>query len=120
MNKKLSTLIGGIALISSAAFAQTTTGQSPSSSPDASDSSGVTSSQQDDSMGTTGSQSGAAPQGFSSLDKDSSGEISRREAASQQSLSRIFDRADENKDGQLSQNEYQKALAPEDSSSVVQ
>lgn len=117
MNKKLSTLIGGIALVSSAAFAQTTTGQAPSASP--SDSSGVTSSQQDDSMGTTG-QSGSLPQGFSSLDKDSSGEISRREAASQQSLSRIFDRADENKDGQLSQNEYQKALAPEDSSSVVQ
>jgi hypothetical protein len=120
MNKKLTTLIGGIALISSAAFAQTTTGQAPSSAPN--DSSGVTPSQQDDSMGTTDSQSqsGALPQGFSSLDKDSSGEISRREAASQQSLSRIFDRADENKDGQLSQNEYQKALAPEDSSSVVQ
>jgi Ca2+-binding EF-hand superfamily protein len=121
MNKKLSTLIGGIALISSAAFAQTTTGQSPSSS-SPSDSSGATSSQQDSSgMDTTGSQSSSVvPQGFSSLDKDSSGEISRREAASQQSLSRIFDRADENKDGQLSQNEYQKALAPEDSSSVVQ
>lgn len=119
MNKKLTTLIGGFALISSAAFAQTTTGQAPSSSPDV-DSSGATSSQQDDSMGTIDSQSGAVPQGFSSLDKDSSGEISRREAASQQSLSRIFDRADENKDGQLSQNEYQKALAPEDSSSVVQ
>src|SRR5687768_1200129 len=123
MNKKLSTLIGGIALISSAAFAQTTTGQSPSSSPDV-DSSGTTSSQQDqdDSMGSTGSQSqsgqsGAVPQGFSSLDKDSSGEISRREAASQQSLSRIFDRADENKDGQLSQSEYQEALS-QDSSSV--
>jgi Ca2+-binding EF-hand superfamily protein len=120
MNKKLTTLIGGIALISSAAFAQTTTGQTPGSSPGA-DSSGATSSQQDDSMGAT-SQSGAVPQGFSSLDKDGDGVISRREAASQQSLSRIFDRADENKDGQLSMSEYQKALAPEDSdsSSVVQ
>lgn len=139
MNKKLTTLIGGIALISSAAFAQTTTGQSGSQS-GASDSSGVTSSSRSDvgagtGMGTSSpSQSGSSnpsqssqsgiqggpnsssPQGFSSLDKDSSGEISRREAASQQSLSRIFDRADENKDGQLSQSEYQQAVSPEETS----
>lgn len=127
MNKKLTTLIGSIALISGAAFAQTgTTGQSGG----ASDSSGVTgsSSRSDSGAGmgsstspgsSSQSQSGSStsPQGFSSLDKDSSGEISRREAASQQSLSRIFDRADENKDGQLSQSEYQDALS-QDSSSV--
>ena len=119
MKKTLTTLIGSLALISSAAFAQTTTGQSGSTS-DPSDSSGVTSSSQDSGSMGAGSQSSpstAAPQGFSSLDKDSSGEISRREAASQQSLSRIFDRADENKDGQLSQSEYQDALS-QDSSSV--
>lgn len=121
MNKKLTTLIGSLALISSAAFAQTTTGSS-----DPSDSSGVTgSSRSDTGMGTTSpgssqSQSGSStsPQGFSSLDKDNSGEISRREAAAQQSLSRVFDRADENKDGQLSQSEYQDAL--QDDSSAVQ
>jgi hypothetical protein len=118
MNKKLTTLIGSLALISGAAFAQTTTGQSPS------DSSGVTgSSRQDTGMGSTGSQSSQSQsdstslQGFSSLDKDNDGQISRREAASQQSLSRVFDRADEDKDGQLSQNEYQDALS-EDASSV--
>jgi hypothetical protein len=122
MKKTLTTLIGTIALISSAAFAQTTT---PSQSGTTGDSSGVTgSSRQDTGSGAMGSgsqsqsqqDSSVAPQGFSSLDKDSSGEISRREAASQQSLSRIFDRADENKDGQLSQSEYQDALAPESSS----
>lgn len=129
MNKKLTTLIGSIALMSGVAFAQTgSTGQS--AQPGGADSSGVTGSSRSDTgsgMGTTSpgsssqdqSQSGSSssPQGFSSLDKDSSGEISRREAASQQSLSRIFDRADENKDGQLSQSEYQDALS-QDSSSV--
>jgi hypothetical protein len=122
MKKTLTTLIGTIALISSAAFAQTTT---PSQSGTTGDSSGATgSSRQDTGSGAMGSgsqsqsqqDSSVVPQGFSSLDKDSSGEISRREAASQQSLSRIFDRADENKDGQLSQSEYQDALAPESSS----
>lgn len=128
MNKKLTTLIGSIALMSGVAFAQTgSTGQS--AQPGGADSSGVTGSSRSDTssgMGTSPgsssqdqSQSGSSssPQGFSSLDKDSSGEISRREAASQQSLSRIFDRADENKDGQLSQSEYQDALS-QDSSSV--
>ncbi len=124
MKKTLTTLIGTIALISSAAFAQTTgqsgtTGSVPGSSSAPSSRQDSTGSGTMDNASQPGQSqpSGAAPQGFSSLDKDSSGEISRREAASQQSLAKIFDRADENKDGQLSQSEYQEAVS-QDSSSV--
>lgn len=133
MKMKLTTLIGSLALVSSMAFAQTGTGStSPgnSSSSTGSDTSGAagsssrqsTGSMDSGSMGSSSQSqsspgSSTSPQGFTSLDKDSSGEISRREAASQQSLSRVFDRADENKDGQLSQSEYESALS-QDSSSV--
>ncbi|HEX5057442.1 MAG TPA: hypothetical protein VFX02_13225 [Gammaproteobacteria bacterium] len=132
MKMKLTTLIGSLALISSVAFAQTTTGSSTGNSATGSDSSSASGSSSSHpsmgsgSMGSSSTQAGqnqsspgssTSPQGFTSLDKDSSGEISRREAASQQSLSRVFDRADENKDGQLSQSEYEDALS-QDSTSV--
>ncbi|HEY3488249.1 MAG TPA: EF-hand domain-containing protein [Gammaproteobacteria bacterium] len=101
MHKKLSIFIGSLALLSGAALAQTTTGQSPSTAPEA---------EMDASGSVDSSQSASG--NFSNLDKDSNGEISRKEASSQADLARIFDRADSNRDGSLTQNEYQKALVP--------
>jgi hypothetical protein len=49
--------------------------------------------------------------GFSELDADRDGRISRKEAGQSPELMRVFDRADTNGDGFLDSVEYQNALA---------
>lgn len=61
------------------------------------------------SVASAASADGSPARGFSSLDKNGDGVVSRDEAAAHQRLADSFDRIDANKDGVLSQDEMRVA-----------
>jgi Ca2+-binding EF-hand superfamily protein len=60
------------------------------------------------------------PPGFSALDKDSDGQLTRAEAARNSNLAKRFNEVDGDKDGRLTRGEYLKVMAAKDFRSLRQ
>lgn len=61
-------------------------------------------------QGEAAAQESRPSSGWQELDKDGNGSLSKTEAAGVPSLSQIFEQADSNQDGELSQDEYKAFL----------